>query len=170
MRTREGSFEKRILSFVCGVNVWQDLSQRVEQRRLTPSSLFGLELRIAKLFQDLNKQMVRFRVQSTLLNDGSCPIRFSGWPQQLVGKSASGVCCDPKSVRQDDGYKDVHRARRIIKPNEFENFDRVMDELLKVLPKHIREKLEEERQAKAERRRSRKSDNGNLTTKKEGLD
>jgi len=54
--------------------------------------------------------------------------------------------------------------------NEFENFDRTMDELLKVSPAQIRAKLEAEKRDKPERKAGRKPARRNLTSKEEGLD
>ncbi|HUO14781.1 MAG TPA: hypothetical protein VMX38_07330 [Verrucomicrobiae bacterium] len=56
------------------------------------------------------------------------------------------------------------------KSREFENFDRTMDELLKVSPDQIKADLEAEKRDKPERKAGRKPKDRNLTSQKEGID
>ena len=54
--------------------------------------------------------------------------------------------------------------------SEFENFDRTMEDLLKVSPSQIKADLEADKKAKPERKAGRKRADRNLTSGKESLD
>jgi len=56
------------------------------------------------------------------------------------------------------------------KSNEFENFDRTMDDLLKVSPGQIKAAMDAEKRTKPERKAGRKRADRNLTSEKESLD